>query len=190
MLTALCMEHLPNNAVSWAQDLKRLRVSKNFNKHSGNLLCHGSEPKYLAVALSLYLTFQTVKYVSNAEVCGVSNYIIFRNRSYVSLLLSLLSRMSTHTAEYRMFLRPSRDRWSTKGAERGFSHRCSMYLMYRVRLLSLNVLYSYSLIRHRHYVDTDTVNQSTTKSTCGVLTSTVDLQLTGRWLSGSAWLFG
>ena len=29
--------------------VSRIRV----NKHSGNLLCHGSEPKYLAVALSL-----------------------------------------------------------------------------------------------------------------------------------------
>jgi hypothetical protein len=65
MLTALCREHLPNNAVSWKQDMKRLRVSNKFeiNKHSGNLLCHGRQPKFLAVALSLYLTFQKVKFV-------------------------------------------------------------------------------------------------------------------------------
>jgi hypothetical protein len=36
-------------------------------KHSGNLLCHGNEQKYLAVALSLYVTFQIVKYVTSAE---------------------------------------------------------------------------------------------------------------------------
>ena len=72
-------------------------------KHSGNLLCHGSEPKYLAVTLSVYVTFQIVKYIRSAKACGVSNYIIFRKRSYITLLLPLLSRMSTHRAEYRIF---------------------------------------------------------------------------------------
>jgi len=65
MLTALWREHLPKTAVSWKQDMKRLRVSNNLeiNEHSRNLLCHGRQPKYLAVALSIYLTFQNVKYV-------------------------------------------------------------------------------------------------------------------------------
>jgi len=127
-----------------------------------------------------------MKYVSGAETCGVSNYIIFRNRIYISLLFCILSRMSTHRAEYRMLLLPSRGRWSTKGTGRGFSPRCSTYLIYRVRLLSRSVLCSYSLIHHRHHMDTDIVNQLTTRSTCGVLTSIVDLQLPGRWLFGSS----
>ena len=139
LLTSYCREHLQKkNAVWW----KRLRVSNNFeiNKPSGNLLCH-EVSRYTALfhchfngRFELWRMFEVQRHVGYLTASFFVTGVTFHFYSAYYIV------MSTRTAAYRMFLRLTRDKWSTEGTGRSSCPSYPMYPIYRVSLLSPNVL--------------------------------------------------